>query len=221
MRSALLRDGLRQCGTGFSTAILRGRCPRQQAEPLTMALEHANPGLGWAVGIVAFGSVIAHTAVLLVFQLIQTRIFFSMARDGLLPQIFSKVHPRFRTPHISTILTGVFVGVFGAVASLEEMVDLPNIGTLFAFILVCAGIIVLRIKDPARSRPFRVPAGWSWTLVLYAAFAIGVWLFPTSALIPACRQIPATGTPTSACFNFPKICSTEKRVVGHTQARRS
>lgn len=159
---------------------LQAKLATEQAEPLTMALEHANPGLGWAVRIVAFGSVIAHTAVLLVFQLGQTRIFFSMARDGLLPKAFSKVHPRFRTPHVSTILTGVFVATFAAVASLEEMVDLTNIGTLFAFILVCAGIIMLRIKDPARPRPFRVPGGWLWTLLLYAGFAIGVWLFPTS-----------------------------------------
>jgi len=160
---------------------LQAKLSTEQAEPLTMALEHASPNLGWAVSIVAFGSVIAHTAVLLVFQLGQTRIFFSMARDGLLPQAFSRVHPRFRTPHVSTILTGVFVGVFASFASLEEMVDLTNIGTLFAFILVCAGIIVLRVKDPARARPFRVPSGWLWTSILYVAFAAGVLLFPLSA----------------------------------------
>ncbi|HEU4391910.1 MAG TPA: amino acid permease, partial [Blastocatellia bacterium] len=138
---------------------LKLKLATEQAEPLTMALQHANPNLGWAVGIVAFGSVIAHTAVLLVFQLGQPRIFFSMARDGLLPGVFRKVHPRFRTPHVSTILTGVFVAVFAAVASIDEMVDLTNIGTLFAFILVCAGIIVLRVRDPNRARPFRVPGG--------------------------------------------------------------
>ena len=142
---------------------LKAKLATEQAEPLTMALQHVgqqfNTDLGWAIGIVAFGSVIAHTAVLLVFQLGQPRIFFSMARDGLLPKVFYKVHPRFKTPHISTILTGVFVASFAAVASIDEMVDLTNIGTLFAFILVCAGIIVLRVKDPARHRPFRVPFG--------------------------------------------------------------
>ncbi|MEK6322922.1 MAG: amino acid permease [Acidobacteriota bacterium] len=142
---------------------LKAKLATEQAEPLTMALQHVgqqfNTDLGWAIGIVAFGSVVAHTAVLLVFQLGQPRIFFSMARDGLLPPVFYKVHPRFRTPHISTILTGVFVASFAAVASIDEMVDLTNIGTLFAFILVCAGIIVLRVKDPARHRPFRVPGG--------------------------------------------------------------
>ncbi len=142
---------------------LSAKLATEQAEPLTMALDHAgqvfNTNLGWAVGIVAFGSVVAHTAVLLVFQLGQPRIFFSMARDGLLPKAFSKVHPKYRTPHISTIITGVFVASFAAVASIDEMVDLTNIGTLFAFILVCAGIIILRVKEPDRARPFKVPGG--------------------------------------------------------------
>jgi APA family basic amino acid/polyamine antiporter len=136
----------------------------EQAEPLTMALSHAAPaGVTWPSTIVAFGSVIAHTAVLLVFQLGQPRIFFSMARDGLLPSKFASVHPRFKTPHVTTILTGIFVGVFAAFASLDEVIDLTNIGTLFAFILVCIGIPVLRYKDPARQRPFRVPLG-PWLL---------------------------------------------------------
>jgi APA family basic amino acid/polyamine antiporter len=136
----------------------------EQAEPLTMALDRVAPaGTTWPSTIVAFGSVIAHTAVLLVFQLGQPRIFFSMARDGLLPSKFASVHPRFKTPHVTTILTGVFVGVFAAFASIDEVIDLTNIGTLFAFILVCAGIIVLRYKDPGRTRPFRVPLG-PWLL---------------------------------------------------------
>src|SRR5581483_4753833 len=111
------------------------------------------------VGIVAFGSVVAHTAVLLVFQLGQPRIFFSMARDGLLPPSFAKVHPRFRTPHVTTILTGVAVAVCAMFTSIDEMVDLTNIGTLFAFILVCIGILILRYREPARPRAFRAP--WS------------------------------------------------------------
>jgi APA family basic amino acid/polyamine antiporter len=131
----------------------------QQAEPLTMALQYANIEK-WGnlfVGIVAFGSVVAHTAVLLVFQLGQPRIFFSMARDGLLPKSFAKVHPKFRTPHITTIFTGFAVGVCSMFTSIDEMVDLTNIGTLFAFILVCTGIIVLRYKDPDRPRSFKTP----------------------------------------------------------------
>jgi basic amino acid/polyamine antiporter, APA family len=139
--------------------VLKQKLATEQAEPLTMALQYANIGR-WAnlfVGIVAFGSVIAHTAVLLVFQLGQPRIFFSMARDGLLPQSFAKVHPKFQTPHVTTILTGVAVGVCAMFTSIDEMVDLTNIGTLFAFILVCIGIVILRSREPERPRAFRVP----------------------------------------------------------------
>jgi APA family basic amino acid/polyamine antiporter len=132
--------------------------PTRRAEALAVAMEYvAMPS--WAVGVVALGSVVAQTAVLLVFQLGQPRILFAMARDGLLPPVFARVHPRFKTPHVSTILTGVLVGVVSAVASIDEMVDLTNIGTLFAFILVCVGITVLRFREPGRARPFRVPLG--------------------------------------------------------------
>jgi APA family basic amino acid/polyamine antiporter len=133
--------------------------PAERAEPLTMALHYAAPNARWASSVVAFGSVVASTAVLLVFQLGQPRIFFAMARDGLLPQFFSRLHPRFKTPHVTTILTGVVVATFAAFASLDEMVDLTNIGTLFAFVLVCIGIPIMRFRDPSRKRPFRVPFG--------------------------------------------------------------
>lgn len=147
---------------------LARRLSTEQAEPLTMALNHVAPNANWASAIVAFGSVVAHTAVLLVFQLGQPRIFFSMARDGLLPPVFARVHPRFKTPHVTTIMTGVIVGGFAAVMSIDEMVDLTNIGTLFAFILVCIGITILRYKDPSRHRPFRVPLG-PWLLPMMGA----------------------------------------------------
>jgi APA family basic amino acid/polyamine antiporter len=139
-------------------AALKQTLSSEQAEPLTLAMKHVGMA-NWMVGVVAFGSVVAHTAVLLVFQLGQPRIFFAMARDGLLPQVFARVHPRFKTPHITTIATGVLVGVTASFTSLDAMVDLTNIGTLFAFILVCIGITVLRVKDPDRPRPFRVPLG--------------------------------------------------------------
>lgn len=147
---------------------LVSRLATEQAEPLTMALQHVAPQATWAVGIVAFGSVVAHTAVLLVFQMGQPRIFFAMARDGLLPPVFARVHPRFRTPHVTTIVTGLVVGILSSLASIEEMVDLTNIGTLFAFTLVCIGIPILRIRDPQRPRPFRVPGG-PFALPLFGA----------------------------------------------------
>ena len=128
---------------------------RGVAEPLSVAMRSVK--LGWAAGIISLGSVIAHTAVLLVFQLGQPRILYAMSRDGLLPKFFGKTHPRFRTPHVATILTGIFVAVPSAFCSLEEMADLCSIGTLSAFIIVCAGIIVLRRRDPDRSTGFRTP----------------------------------------------------------------
>jgi len=96
-------------------------------------------------------------AVLLVFQYGQPRIFFAMARDGLLPPWAARVHQKYRTPHITTILTGVFVAVWSLIGDAGETYDLTNIGTLFAFVLVCIGVIVLRKTDPDRHRPFRVP----------------------------------------------------------------
>jgi basic amino acid/polyamine antiporter, APA family len=138
---------------------VRGWTAAQRGESLTMALETVAPQALWQNTVIAFGSVVAHTAVLLVFQLGQPRIFFSMARDGLLPSVFASVHPRFKTPHVTTILTGVAVGGIAAFATVDEMVSLTNIGTLFAFVLVCVGVMVLRHKDPGRHRPFKVPLG--------------------------------------------------------------
>ncbi len=160
---------------------LRKTLATEQAEPLTLAMKFVSMP-GWMVGVVAFGSVVAHTAVLLVFQLGQPRIFFAMARDGLLPKVFAKVHPKFRTPHVTTILTGVFVGVTAMFTSLDDMVNLTNIGTLFAFILICLGIIILRYKDPGRERPFRVPFGPLLLPVLGIVSCLGlIYYLPPSS----------------------------------------
>ena len=135
------------------------------AEPLTSAIEAHAAQLGgswllFCAFLVALGSVIAHTAVLLVFQMGQPRIFFSMSRDGLLPEWCAKIHPKYKTPVVTTILTGIAVAAFSAVFPIDEIVDLTNIGTLFAFALVCGGVMVLRITDPDRERPFRTPLVW-------------------------------------------------------------
>jgi APA family basic amino acid/polyamine antiporter len=130
------------------------------AEPMitALALADGSPRLITVSRfIVSLGAVFAMTSVLLVFQLGQPRIFMSMSRDGLLPPFFSKVHPRFRTPYVGTIITGTFVGSFAAFANIAEVVELTNIGTLFAFVLVSAGVIVLRRAEPDRPRPFRAP----------------------------------------------------------------
>jgi APA family basic amino acid/polyamine antiporter len=125
------------------------------ADPLAAAFAYVHAD--FSAGIVAIGAVISMTAVLLVFQYGQPRIFFSMSRDGLLPPYFSKVHPRHKTPHVTTFWTGVAVAGVSAIANINEIVELTNIGTLFAFVLVCIGIIILRKREPARPRAFRTP----------------------------------------------------------------
>ncbi len=158
-------------------AVLTGMLPTTElntAEPLAKAFSAI--GIDWAAGFVAVGAVIATTAVLLVFQLGQPRIFFSMSRDGLLPRYFARVHPRFRTPHVTTIWTGVVVALVSCLSPLDIMVELTNIGTLFAFVLVCLGVILLRYKDPDRVRPFRmpwIPLAPAWLVMVVLPF---VWM---------------------------------------------
>jgi len=161
------------------TAALTGMMPVMElqnhvAEPLVAGLEY-NHASKWLIVLVAFGAVVANTAVLLVFQLGQPRILYAMSRDGLLPKSFSKVHDKHRTPYVTTILTGVVVAVLSAFCNIDEMANLCNIGTLFAFILVCAGIIILRIKEPNRHRPFRAPGGY-FTPVMGIVFCIYLML---------------------------------------------
>ncbi|MBE2210015.1 MAG: amino acid permease, partial [Xanthomonadaceae bacterium] len=90
----------------------------------------------------------------------QTRIFFTMSRDGLLPEFLSKVHPKFHTPHVVTIITGVFVALFAAMFPVGILADISNSGTLFAFMAVAAGVLILRKREPNRPRPFRTPMAW-------------------------------------------------------------
>jgi APA family basic amino acid/polyamine antiporter len=142
-------------------AVLTGMVPYDQlavADPLARALELAGyQRVGW---IVALGAAVSMTAVLLVFQYGQPRIFFSMARDGLLPNWAARVDAKTRVPRATTLVTGVVVALAALVGDAAETYDLTNIGTLFAFTLVCAGVVVLRITEPERPRPFRVPFVW-------------------------------------------------------------
>jgi APA family basic amino acid/polyamine antiporter len=114
-------------------------------------------GLGFAAGLISIGAIVGLTSVLLVLLLGQSRIFLAMSRDGLMPKAFGRIHPRFRTPHISTILVGLIVAVLSGLTPLTVLVELVSIGTLFAFVLVSAGVLVLRRSQPDLRRPFRCP----------------------------------------------------------------
>ena len=113
----------------------------------------------WVEAVVSAGALAGMTSVLLVFQLGQPRIFMSMARDGLLPQWFAKIHPKYRTPYVTTILTGVVVGIPALFTDIGWAADLTNIGTFFAFVLVCGGVIVLRRTSPEKAAAVQVPVG--------------------------------------------------------------
>jgi len=138
--------------------VLTGMVPWDKlgvADPLAAAFAYVGEDV--SASVVAIGAVASMTAVLLVFQYGQPRIFFSMSRDGLLPAQFSRVHPKYKTPHVTTLWTGIVVATISAFAHINEIVELTNIGTLFAFVLVCAGVIILRYRDPDRPRAFRTP----------------------------------------------------------------
>jgi basic amino acid/polyamine antiporter, APA family len=142
--------------------VLTGMVPYKSlantADPLAYALQSAGfTRVGW---IVALGAAVSMSAVLLVFQYGQPRIFFAMARDGLLPQWAAKLHPRTRVPHTTTLITGIGVALASLIGDAAETYDLTNIGTLFAFALVSIGVLVLRVKEPERPRPFKVPLVW-------------------------------------------------------------
>jgi APA family basic amino acid/polyamine antiporter len=134
-------------------------------------------GLGWLALIVKMGALAGLTSVMLVTLYGQTRIFYTMSCDGLLPRLFSTLHPRFRTPWLSTILLGLFVGTVGAVVPLDILGELVSIGTLFAFIVVSIGVWYLRVAQPDLPRPFRCPA-----VPLVPVLAIGFCLWLMSGL---------------------------------------
>jgi APA family basic amino acid/polyamine antiporter len=126
------------------------------AYPVVVAL-HASPQLEWLRGLTNIGAIAGLASVVLVMLMGQPRVFFSMSRDGLLPAVFGKVHPRFRTPYVTTILTGTVAAVVAGLFPIAILGELVSIGTLLAFVIVCAGIVVLHYKRPELHRPFRTP----------------------------------------------------------------
>jgi hypothetical protein len=139
--------------------------------------------LHWTELVVLFGAMMGMISSLLVFQLGQARVWFSMSRDGLLPKMFSRVHPRFRTPATATWIAGFLVGIPAGILDIGTLSDLSNIGTLFAFVLVSLGVIILRYKQPDRRRGFRAPGGLAapilsvvFCILLMAGLPILTWL---------------------------------------------
>lgn len=130
----------------------------QSKEPLAFVLrELGHPVIGSAVAIAA---IVALPSVVLMMIFGQTRILFTMARDGLMPGAFAKVHPRFHTPHVVTWITGIAVSLFAAMFPVGALADISNSGTLFAFFMVAVGVMALRVSDPGRKRPFKTPLIW-------------------------------------------------------------
>jgi len=125
------------------------------AAPVAVAIDRT--GLQWLKTAIKLAIIAGYTSVILVMLLGQSRVFYSMSRDGLLPALFSDIHPRWRTPWRSNLLFMVFVALFGAFAPIQIVGEMTSIGTLFAFVLVCAGIMLMRRTHPELPRPFRTP----------------------------------------------------------------
>jgi basic amino acid/polyamine antiporter, APA family len=127
------------------------------AAPIAVAVDSAGDSLNWLRTPIKIGAIAGLSSVILVQLLGQTRIFYSMANDGLLPQAFGKVHSKFKTPYITTIVTGFFAMLVAGLFPINLLGELVSIGTLLAFVLVCAGVLVLRYKNPELHRPFKTP----------------------------------------------------------------
>ncbi|MEI6758431.1 MAG: amino acid permease [Chlorobium sp.] len=166
-------------------AVITGMVPYDKISidaPVSNAFKQV--GIGWAQLVVSLGAITGITSVLLVMMLSQPRIFLAMARDGLLPKsFFGAIHPKFRTPWKSTILTGLFVALLGALLPLRLLAELVNIGTLFAFVVVCSAVLIMRKKHPEAERPFKAPlvpfvplAGIVTCLMLMCSLPAENWL---------------------------------------------
>jgi APA family basic amino acid/polyamine antiporter len=143
------------------SGIATGVTPYAQLDvpdPIATAADHAQ--MGWMARLIKFGAIAGLSSVILVMMLGQTRVFWTMSRDGLLPPFISSVHPRFKTPWVITIVTGIIVAIFGGILPVGDAGDLCNIGTLLAFVIVSIGVLVLRVREPNLPRRFKTPLVW-------------------------------------------------------------
>ena len=144
------------------------------AAPVALALDKYQ-GLHWLGIPLKLGAAAGMTSVMLVMTIAQARIFFAMARDGLLPPVFGRVHPRFRTPSTGTIVTGVSAAIIGGLFPVKILGEVVSIGTLAAFVTVCLGVLVLRRTRPDLPRPFRAP--WPWFTCIAGALICGYMMY--------------------------------------------
>jgi APA family basic amino acid/polyamine antiporter len=185
---------LMQAGASLApgSAEMAGRCASIVAsgtlEPLVCskeALVHVLESIGWpALGrLVGLAAVLALPSVVLMMMFGQTRVFFTMARDGLLPDKLASVHPRYKTPHVVTLVTGAGAIVAAAVLPVGRLADYSNSGTLFAFLMVAVSVMVLRRTDPGRKRPFRTPAVWVIAPVAIIGCLVLYFSLPLTAIL--------------------------------------
>jgi len=159
-------------------AVITGLLPFDQlgtSEPVVTAVK-AHPQLNWLRWVVEIGALIGLSSVILVMIIAQPRIFMIMGNDGLLPPVFAKIHPRYKTPHINTVITGIGIAALAAVFPLDILGDLVSMGTLIAFVAVCAGVLILRYTRPDLPRTFRVPwAPVTCTLGVVSCLGLLYW----------------------------------------------
>jgi APA family basic amino acid/polyamine antiporter len=169
------------------SGIATGVMPYKQLDvpdPIAVAADRA--GLGWMSSLIKLGAIAGLSSVIIVMLLGQSRIFWTMSRDGLLPEFVNKVHPKFQTPWITSIVTGVAVAFFSALATVREAASLVSIGTLLAFVIVSCGILFLRVREPNLPRPFKAP--WIWFVAPMGAIS-ALYLMVSLPLVTWARLV--------------------------------